>query len=86
VEDGIAFDLTKFRKELVRNSRNKIQLWNIYSNEVMSNIAKAKPTTMDELTQIKGIGPVKSAKYGKRIFEIIANNLNESQNENEMDR
>ncbi len=45
----------------------------IYSNKVLVSISELKPTTMDALLEIDGIGKQKVEKYGAAILEIVKN-------------
>jgi ATP-dependent DNA helicase RecQ len=47
----------------------------IYSNKVLVSISELKPTTMDALLEIDGIGKQKVEKYGAAILEIVKNSL-----------
>ncbi|MFC1976310.1 HRDC domain-containing protein, partial [Chloroflexota bacterium] len=44
----------------------------VFSNKVLEAIAARCPTTLDELSQISGIGPAKLAQYGEAVLAIIA--------------
>jgi ATP-dependent DNA helicase RecQ len=44
----------------------------IYSNKVLTSIAEQKPTTLDALLEIDGVGKAKVEKYGAAILEIVA--------------
>jgi len=43
----------------------------VFPDATLLEIAEQKPTSMDELHMIKGIGPAKAKKYGDDIIEMI---------------
>ena len=43
----------------------------VFSDKVLHNLATAKPTTLDALGNVSGIGEHKKAKYGPRFVELI---------------
>ena len=48
-----------------------IELFRVFANKVLENIAELKPTNKEELMAIKGIRDKKFAKYGKKILDIV---------------
>jgi len=44
----------------------------VFPNAVLHDIATARPRTLDELAAIKGIGPVKVARYGEDVLRLVA--------------
>ena len=44
----------------------------IFNDETLLNLLEVKPTNLDELLKIKGIGPVKAERYGKEILELVS--------------
>ncbi len=49
----------------------------IFHNSVLRRIAAAKPSTLDELDAIKGIGPAKLEKYGQAVLALLRDYENE---------
>lgn len=45
--------------------------YHVFTNQTMIDIAKEKPTTLDELLEINGIGPRKLEEFGEGILEIV---------------
>ncbi len=43
----------------------------ILGNETLTELARSRPQTTEELLTIKGIGPVKAERYGKTLLEIV---------------
>ena len=44
----------------------------VLADSVLRDIAAARPTSLDELAAIKGLGPVKLRQYGTAILETVA--------------
>lgn len=66
-------DLYEELRTLRRQKAKEVNmsLFCIFSNETILNIVKAKPKTIDELNNIKGLGPKKIKEYGTEIIETI---------------
>lgn len=68
--------------ELLREKRNKlardtnVKPYMIFHNKVLQAIAEKKPSTLEELGKIKGMGEKKLAKYGSIILEILNGTAN----------
>lgn len=45
--------------------------YHVFTNQTMLEIAKQKPTTLDELLEINGIGPRKLEDFGEGILEVL---------------
>lgn len=50
--------------------------YHVFTNQTMLEIAKEKPTTLDELFEINGIGPRKLEEFGEGILEVLRKTLN----------
>src|SRR3989344_4553962 len=71
-----------------RNTANLegIEVFRVFANVVLENIAELKPSNKDEMMAIKGIRDRKFAKYGEAVLDIINNNGEDSKspdNENQ---
>lgn len=44
----------------------------VASDRSLREVARARPTTLDALRSLRGFGPVKTAKYGTEILEVMA--------------
>ena len=66
-------DLLQKLKDWRRSTSNRegIELFRVFANAVLENIAEVRPTNKEELTAIKGIRDKKYAKYGEEILAII---------------
>jgi superfamily II DNA helicase RecQ len=47
----------------------------IFTNKQLADIAVLKPSTLNHLSQIDGIGPSKMEKYGEKILRLVASSL-----------
>ncbi len=45
--------------------------FHVFTNQTMSEIAKKRPTSMDELLEINGIGPRKLEEFGEGILDVV---------------
>ena len=72
-----AFDLFFILKKwrLDKSKTLNIKAYYIFSDKVLSDIASFKPTTLEGLNGIKGIGDKKIEQYGLEIIEIIRRNV-----------
>lgn len=48
-----------------------VELFRVFANKVLENIAEVKPKNKEEMMAIKGIRDKKYAKYGKEVLAII---------------
>jgi cystathionine beta-lyase/cystathionine gamma-synthase len=44
----------------------------IASNAILANIAKANPSTLEALAEVKGIGPERLKRYGATMLEVLS--------------
>jgi len=52
--------------------RRRVPAFRILTDRVLVAICRAKPTDVDELLEVPGIGPALARKYGKAILETVA--------------
>ncbi len=43
----------------------------IFSNEVLTELARCRPQTYEDLLELKGIGPVKAQRYGAPLLKML---------------
>lgn len=68
--DGELFEiLRELRKDLAY--RENVPAYRIFSDKVLSEIAKQKPASIEELAEIPGIGNFKLRKYGEILIREI---------------
>ena len=53
----------------------KLPAYCIFGNSQISDIAKNQPQSMSELRLIKGMGPERTAKYGRDILDLIKESM-----------
>lgn len=61
--------LKKERQKL--SNKESVPVYYVFNNETLKSFAKKKPKTREDLLKIKGVGKVKSRKYGDRFIKII---------------
>ena len=61
--------LETWRRETARAEGNTAYF--VLRNETLRLIAQENPKTLDELEQIKGIGPVKLERYGDAVLGVL---------------
>lgn len=74
-EDGLETDdklkaaLTQFRLDLARQTNRKA--YHIFTNQTLEQLVAEKPTSLEELLRIIGMGPKKVEEFGEEILKII---------------
>ena len=69
---GVKFDLDTFRKKTARQLRWKPYM--VLQQGVIAAIDEARPTSLEALARIAGLGPAKIARFGAEILAIVARN------------
>ena len=49
-----------------------VPVFTIFTNEQLADIARNRPTTVKELTEIAGIGRARTDRYGEAVIELVA--------------
>ncbi|MBS3933465.1 MAG: HRDC domain-containing protein [Truepera sp.] len=62
--------LTAWRKATA--ARDGVSAYVVLPNATLSELARANPSSLDELAKIKGIGPVKLERYGSELLAVLA--------------
>ncbi|MEZ4364903.1 MAG: RecQ family ATP-dependent DNA helicase [Kofleriaceae bacterium] len=62
-------ELERFRK--VWAQRLKWKAYMVMQRRVIGAIDRARPTTLDELARVPGLGPAKLARFGEDILEVV---------------
>jgi ATP-dependent DNA helicase RecQ len=87
VRPGAAADekLMAMLKDLRRAQAQKLKLqpWVLFQDPSLEEMTMRYPITIDELTQITGVGPGKAQKFGKPFIELIAKYVDENDIERE---
>jgi superfamily II DNA helicase RecQ len=53
-------------------SEQSVPAYRIFSNKTLEAIARAQPSSLDELAGVRGIGPSRLDAYGKTILTALA--------------
>jgi superfamily II DNA helicase RecQ len=69
VDEALYERLRAWRWELAQ-AQNKPPFV-ILQNNVLRRIAATRPSSLDELLAIKGIGPAKLEKYGQAVIDLL---------------
>jgi ATP-dependent DNA helicase RecQ len=71
--------LMKMLKELRQQMAKKLKLppYVLFQDPSLEEMTMRYPITIDEMTQVSGVGPGKAQKYGKPFIELIANYVEE---------
>lgn len=68
--DELLYDrLRKLRAGIAREQG--VPAFVVFSNSTLTDMAKKKPTTMDDFLDVSGVGDVKAARYGDRFIKTI---------------
>ena len=82
VRAGAAADekLMAMLKDLRKQQAHKLKLqpWVLFQDPSLEEMTMRYPITIDELTQITGVGPGKAQKFGKPFIELIAKYVEEN--------
>jgi hypothetical protein len=62
--------LTAWRKTTA--AREEVSAFVVLPNATLIELARANPSSLDELAKIKGIGPVKLERYGSELLAVLA--------------
>ena len=72
LNEDLEMKLKKFRKQTADESGRKA--FHIFTNKTLDSLLETKPTTLDELRQIQGIGDKRIEEFGAELVEIIKEN------------
>ena len=71
VTDRSLFErLRALRTELARQA--KVPAYVVFHDATLMNLARLRPTTVEELHAVAGIGDQKAAKYGQAVLDVIS--------------
>lgn len=74
-EPDVALLKTLIAWRLALAKEKKVPPYVIFNNQTLEEIARHKPTTLEAVEKIKGIGPAKMGHYGEIIVELVRNHL-----------
>lgn len=69
--------VTKLKSLRVELSKkyNLYPMYNVFNNEVLELIIDQKPTTLEDLSSIKGLGVIKIETFGAEVIDFVKTNL-----------
>jgi hypothetical protein len=67
--DDLVAKLKAYRLQTSR--AEKVQAYVVFNDRQLEDLITRKPTTLEELQQISGFGPVKAEKYGPGILAVL---------------
>lgn len=73
-EDDTVLQLKTLRAEISKKY-NLYPIYNVFNNETLMLIIDKKPISLDELSNIKGIGSIKVETFGIEIIDFVNSNL-----------
>jgi superfamily II DNA helicase RecQ len=65
----VARELDRYRRSKARELRWKAYM--VFQRRVIAAIDQHRPTTLDALARIPGLGPAKIARFGEDILAVI---------------
>lgn len=68
-ESVVAFDLLRRFRDRARNGK---PAYTVFDDKTLAAIADGRPTSLDELARVKGVGPAKLEQYGDSVLAVIA--------------
>jgi len=82
--DGVLFDLLKgLRKKVAKQM--SLPPYVIFQDPSLEEMATTYPTSMEELSQINGVGLSKARKFGKHFIDLVAKYVEENEIETAAD-
>jgi len=70
IEESECFGrIQKWRRQL--SESQSMPAYRIVTNATLAELAQRRPTTLDEMSTISGIGPAKLAQYGETLLELL---------------
>ncbi len=58
-------------RDVARRAEN-VPVYHVLSNAVVDELARVRPTSVEALLGVKGIGPIKVRQYGEQLLELLA--------------
>jgi len=68
-ESEVFSRIQKWRREL--SETRSIPAFRVLTNATLAELAQRRPTTLDEMSTISGIGPAKLSQYGDALLELL---------------
>jgi DNA helicase-2/ATP-dependent DNA helicase PcrA len=70
--DAVLFEALRGLRDRLRNGK---PAYTVFDNATLTAIATVKPTSLQTLARIKGIGPAKLEQYGEAVLAVVAEHL-----------
>jgi DNA helicase-2/ATP-dependent DNA helicase PcrA len=68
----VLFEALRGLRDRLRNGK---PAYTVFDNATLTAIATVKPTSLQTLARIKGIGPAKLEQYGEAVLAVVAEHL-----------
>jgi superfamily II DNA helicase RecQ len=73
VDDALLHKLRAWRQQRAREEA--VPLYVVFHDSHLQALAARRPTTLEELADVKGVGPKRLKKYGAALVELIGSHL-----------
>lgn len=57
---------------LERSRTDEVPAYVVFDNKTLAAIAELRPSTLDELVTVPGVGPAKLARYGEEVIALVS--------------
>lgn len=71
--EELELELKKFRKRIADETERKA--FYIFTNKTLDGLVEKRPTTLDELREVQGIGPKKIEEFGLELVKLIKDSM-----------
>ena len=75
-EDEALFSALKSKRRFLAEALNA-PAYVVFADAVLMEMARSRPSSLDEFSKLSGVGAVKLERYGKAFLEVINNNFQE---------
>jgi len=75
-EDETLFSALKSKRRFLAEALNA-PAYVVFADAVLMEMARTRPSSLDEFSKLSGVGAVKLERYGKAFLEVINNNFQE---------
>ena len=75
-EDETLFSALKSKRRFLAEALNA-PAYVVFADAVLMEMARSRPSSLDEFSKLSGVGVVKLERYGKAFLEVINNNFQE---------
>ena len=75
-EDETLFSALKSKRRFLAEALNA-PAYVVFADAVLMEMARSRPSSLDEFSKLSGVGAVKLERYGKAFLEVINNNFQE---------